>query len=229
MHSLIIPAYNEESNIKKTIDEYVSYFNKRIPDYEIIVICDGTDKTAEIVKDLIKKNKKIKLIVSQRRLGKGGAVYKGFDAAKGSTIGFTDADEGVKPEDYFKLLKMLKAYGCAIASRRVKGAKIFKNRPFAVRIASIIFNKTVNFMFNLGIKDTQCGAKVLKKNTYNTIKDKLKLSFFEFDVELLWRLKQQGYKIKEVPITWAHGEKSRTYLRNSPRLFFSLIKLRFGL
>ncbi|MBI2076290.1 MAG: glycosyltransferase [Candidatus Aenigmarchaeota archaeon] len=227
MFSLIIPAYNEEDGIRKILTNYSKYFKKHLTNYEIIVVCDGADKTVDIVRDIKRGNRKIRLLVFNKRLGKGGAVYAGFNAAKGSIIGFTDADLSVSPEDYFKLIKTINGHDCAIASRRAIGSKISTNRPLSIRVASVVFNKLVNLMFNLGVKDTQCGAKVLKKETYNKIKNKLKLTFFEFDVELLWRLKRNGYKIKEIPIVWSHGKQSKTYLRNSPRLLFSLLKLRF--
>lgn len=228
-HSLVIPAYNEEKIIGRLIKKYTFAFRRRFPSYEIIVIADGDDKTAKIVKAFSKTDRNIKILEFERRLGKGAAVHRGFDFAKGNTIGFTDADGSVSSEDYIHLVEQLDGCDCAIASRRADGARILRNRSFAVKTASFIFNKLVNLFFNLGIKDTQCGAKVLRRDAYDTVRGELRLAFFEFDVELLWRLKQHGFKINEVPITWTRGKKSGTYLRNSPRLLFSLIKLRLGL
>ena len=222
MNSIIIPAYNEEFRIKKTLEDYIKAF----PKSEFIIVCDGTDRTAEIVKSFSKNNIKIKVLVFNRRLGKGGAVYKGFDAAKGDTIGFTDSDESVKPSEYKKLLTYSKNYDCVIASRRVKGAKILNNRPWHIVLASITFNKIVNILFNIDIKDTQCGAKVMKKEVYEKIKKEFVLNGFEFDVELLWRIKKAGFSIKEVPIKWAHDPHSKTMVTNHPNLLYQIIKLR---
>ena len=223
MHSIIIPAYNEELRIRRTVKDYIKFFKG---DYEFIVVCDGNDKTAEIVKKMSKKDKRIRVITSKIRLGKGGGVYKGFDAAKGSTIGFTDADGGITPKEYRKLLSYIKDYDCVIASRRIKGSKITRNRPWHIIIVSFIFNRIVNLLFSLGIKDTQCGAKIMKKEVYNKIRNYIFLKGFEFDVELLWRIKKFGYTIKEAPIEWSHDLRSKTNVKNHPNLLYQIIKLR---
>ncbi len=224
MQSIVIPAYNEEQRISRTLEDY----SRAFPKAEIIVVCDGTDKTADIVSAFASRNKMVKLIVSGKRLGKGGAIYKGFDAAKGDIVGFTDSDEGVSPPDYRKLLDELRNYDCVIASRRAKGAKILRNRPWHIVFVSFVFNKIVNLLFSLGVKDTQCGAKVMKREVYGKIKKDLLLTGFEFDVELLWRVKKAGLSVKEVPITWTHDPRSKTNIRNHPNLLYQIIKLRFS-
>ena len=223
MHSIIIPAYNEELRIRRTVKDYTKFFKR---DYEFVVVCDGNDKTAEIVKKMSKYDKRIRVIISKKRLGKGGGIYKGFDSARGETIGFTDADEGVKPSEYKKLLSYLEEYDCTIASRRAKGSNIIKNRPWHIIVVSFIFNRMVNLLFDLGIKDTQCGAKIIKKYVYNSIKHDVFLKGFEFDVEFLWRIKKAGFKIKEVPIEWSHDPRSKTNVKNHPNLLYQTIRLR---
>ena len=223
MHSIIIPAYNEAARIKKTLKDYTNFFRGN---YEFIVVCDGTDKTSKIVRKIAKRDKRIRLIISKTRLGKGGGIYRGFDNTKGETIGFTDADDGVKPKEYKKLMSHLKDYDCIIASRRVKGARIIRNRPWHIAIVSFIFNKIVNLLFNLNIKDTQCGSKVMKKYAYESVKKELSLNGFEFDVELLWKLEKAGFSIKEIPITWTHDPRSKTNIKNHPNLLYQIIKLR---
>ena len=86
MISVIIPAYNEEDRIEKTLVEY-SKGLASLGDYEIIVVCDGSkDRTAEIA------SKYAKVLTFSNRLGKGGGVLEGFKVARGDIIGFTDAD-----------------------------------------------------------------------------------------------------------------------------------------
>jgi hypothetical protein len=81
-------------------------------------------------------------------------------------------------------------------------------------------------MFDLKIKDTQCGAKAFKKEVICQIIPLMKTKGFEFDVELLWRIKSRGYKIKEIPIVWRHDNRSTFKLRNSYKMLISLIKIR---
>src|SRR3989344_4425763 len=116
--SIIIPAYNEEDRIKKTLEEYVRYFKNY--NYEIIVIPNGCkDKTEEIVKSLSKKYKTIKYKTIKEAIGKGGAIKEGFNIANGKLVGFVDADLSTKPKDFEDLIKNMKEYDCIIASRYI--------------------------------------------------------------------------------------------------------------
>ena len=111
--SLVIPAYNEEDKIETTLSNYSNLFQ----DQEIIVVCDGTDNTQNIVRELSKKYPNIKLLNFEKRLGKGGGIIEGFKAAKGERIGFVDADESVEPDDVMKMFNLLSDVDGVISSR----------------------------------------------------------------------------------------------------------------
>lgn len=89
-----------------------------------------------------------------------------------------------------------------------------------------MFNILVNLLFGLGIRDTQCGAKVFKREVLDLLLPVFKTRGFEFDVELLWRIKNADFKIKEVPITWKHEEGSTFSLKYSSMMFLSLLRIR---
>lgn len=226
--SLIIPAYNEERRIGKTLGAYDKFLEKKFRDFEILVVFDGNDKTDEVVKRLSAKMKKIKLLKFRRRLGKGGGVIEGIKAAKGEIIGYTDADNSVPPDEYWKLVSALPGHSCVAASRYSKGALQVKSQSFANRFASRAWNLIVNLLFGLGMKDTQCGAKVFTKDVKKVV-HKMKSTDFSFDVELLWRMKKFG-KIKEQSVKWTHVEEdSKTRLSNSAGMLLSVLKVRlFG-
>ena len=226
MHlSVIIPAYNEEKRIIPVINNFLDSFS----DIEIIIVNNGSmDNTTNLINRNYKNNKRIKLLDFKEKLGKGGAIIEGMKIAKGEFMGFSDADQAVMPEDFKKLIKYLKFYDCAVGSRRVKGADIKLKQSLKRRISSRIFNIIVNLIFNLKIKDTQCGAKVFRKNVIEKILPKLKIKDFAFDIDLLYNAKLLGYKIKEVPVNWKHQEGSKFSLTNAPRMFLSLLRLRFN-
>jgi len=226
--SLVIPAHNEEKRIKKVLELYISYFSKNYSEYEIIVICDGYDDTAKIVRNISNKNNYINLFKFTTKLGKGGGIIEGFKRVTGEIIGFIDADGSVNPSDFGKLITELEKVDCAIASRRLFESKITKKHPLKRRVSSRVFNILVNIMFGLGIKDTQCGAKVFKKDVIKKVLPKIKSRGFEFDVELLWRIKREGFLIKEVPIEWQHKDGSTFSLKYAPEMFVNLLKRRFG-
>jgi len=220
--SLVIPAYNEEDKIETTLSNYSNLFQ----DQEIIVVCDGTDNTQNIVRELSKKYPNIKLLNFEKRLGKGGGIIEGFKAAKGERIGFVDADESVEPDDVMKMFNLLSDVDGVISSRYLKDSKILVKQPLRRRFASRIFNIIVRVIFGLHFKDTQCGAKVFRKEAIEDVFSELKTKGFELDVELLWRLRKKGYKIMEFPITWKHSESSSFSLSNAPKMFFLLLKVR---
>jgi len=222
--SLVIPAYNEEDRIKTVLSRYANHFH--LQDQEIIVVCEGTDSTRNIVKKLSKKCPNVKLLSFEKRLGKGGGIIEGFKAAKGERIGFADADESVEPDDIKKMFDLLSRVDGVIASRKLKESRILVKQPLKRRIASKIFNILVRMFFGLNFKDTQCGAKVFRKEAIKNVLVELNTKGFEFDVELLWRLKNKGYKVIEFPITWKHSEGSNFSLSNAPKMFFSLLKVR---
>ena len=222
--SIIIPAYNEESRIEAVLTKYCDHFSN----WEKIVVCDGTDSTP-IVRKISKKQPNIKLLNFEKRLGKGGAIIKNFKAADGDKIGFVNADESVEPYDIKRMFDLLPEVDVMIASRRLKKSKILVSPHLKRRIASKIFNIIlVRMIFGLDFRDTQCGAKVFKKEAIKDVLDKLNTKGFEFDVELLWKLKKKGYKIIEFPITWKHCDGSSFRLSYALKMFFSLIKARFN-
>ncbi|KCZ71869.1 glycosyl transferase [Candidatus Methanoperedens nitroreducens] len=223
--SLIIPAYNEEKRINKVISSYSFFLDKKY-DYELIVVCDGDDNTPRIVQGMMADNPRIKLLEFSERQGKGGAILQGLRESCGEVVGFVDSDEAVSPGEFERLIDALDCTDCAIASRRVKGAQISVNQPLKRRISSRMFNILVNLLFGLGIRDTQCGAKVFKREVLDLLLPVFKTRGFEFDVELLWRIKNADFKIKEVPITWKHEEGSTFSLKYSSMMFLSLLRIR---
>ena len=223
MYSIIIPAYNESDRIKSVLMSYAAELSGQ----EIIVVFDGQDTTPDIVEDVAERCPDIRLLTFHKRLGKGGAIIEGFKAARGDKIGFVDADESVSPKDLKGMFETLGEVDGVIASRRLPTSKIIVKQPFRRRLASKGFNMLVRTLFGLPFKDTQCGAKVFIRRAICDIIGELETSGFEIDVEILWRLKNKGYRVVEYPITWSHSEGSKFKLSNSFAMFSSLIKIRF--
>ncbi|NJD76131.1 MAG: glycosyltransferase family 2 protein [Candidatus Methanoperedens sp.] len=220
--SLVIPAYNEENRIKNVMTRYLNFF----PDFEIIVVCDGTDNTASIVKEFMDKYAQIKLLEFNERLGKGKGIIEGMKIARGNNIGFVDSDESIDPGDVGKMVDTLSGSDGVIASRRLKQSRIIIKQSLMRRISSRAFNILVNIIFNLGFEDTQCGAKFFRRGAICDVLNDMKTKEFEFDVELLWKLKKKGYNVVEYPITWKHSEGSSFSLFNGPKMIFSLLRVR---
>ncbi|MFJ8219893.1 glycosyltransferase [Bacillus cereus] len=205
--SIIIPTYNDGKVIADTVAEVLTLMsNINIP-FEILVVFDGSnDKSYQFINKLRKDNQEIRNISYQENSGKGAAVTVGFSNAKGDYIAFIDSDNSLSLQSFKDMLEMIiegdKQYDCIVASRYSEYKNI--KQPFVRKISGKTFNKIVNLMFKLDIKDTQCGGKIFSKQAVDYILKNTTIKGFSFDVEYLNIIKKQGLKIKEFPVAWEH-------------------------
>lgn len=231
--SIVIPAYNEEKIIARTLETYGLYFQKLkkqgILDFEIIVVLNGCrDRTLEAAMSVKKRLKEIKVVEIQEA-GKGLAIIKGFNEAleTGSElIGFVDADMATLPEDFYYLFKRINNYDGVIASRWIRGS-IVKKRTLKRRVLSRGFNFIVRGLFLFGHRDTQCGAKLFKKEVIEKIVDKLRLTQWAFDINILHLCKKYGFSVIEVPTKWIDKQGSKINTTRTPiQMLLGSIRLR---
>lgn len=224
-HSLIIPAYNEKDRIIGFFDD-IDIF-----DGELIVVCDGTDGTADIVDGIAARRKdlNIRCLRFVQRLGKGGGIIAGFLAAQAPLIGYCDADgsTSIKEMNYL-FLSLRPSIAGVIGSRWLPESTLKVPQSILRRIESRMLNFIVRVMFGMDYKDTQCGAKVFKKSAIDTVLPKMISRGFEFDIELLWRLRNAGYRVIEVPITWQNREDSRVRKWDMIRMVVGLVMVRMS-
>lgn len=194
-YSIIIPAYDEERNIIECVN--------RIPnlkrDYEIIIVNDGSkDRTAERVKEIMKKNKRIRFIDYKNNNGKGYATKLGLDASKKEVLMILDADMTVKPEDLPLFIEPFESK----TAEFVNGTRmVYRMEDEAMRPINIFGNKIFSIIFsyllNQNVTDTLCGTKCIFKKDYNRIKMEDK-AWPDFD--LLFGAAKLNLKIVEMPI-----------------------------
>ena len=232
-HTIVIPAYNEEARIEETVRAYASYVREFMDatQTEILIIVNGSeDRTTEIAHHLANEIDCVRAWDTPARMGKGGAVFKGFELAKGEILSFSDADNATTPPELRKLLDAVEGGAdAAIASRWLPTSKQLIPQPFTRRILSRIFNLIVRILFFLPYTDTQCGAKAFTRKSIETVRNQIKTSGWSFDVALIWRLRQAGFNVVEVPIEWSDNSRSRLRVHSDgPSMLVELIKLRFG-
>jgi len=227
--SIVIPAHNEEKRIGRMLDAYLAYFPEKYgEDVEFIVVVNAsTDDTAGFIEVYQEKWPHLHLLVEPRRVGKGGAVRLGFAAAKGDLIGFVDADGATPPHAFDDLVEKIGDDDAVIASRWCKGAKVVIKQTTRRRIASRCFNIVVRVLFGLNISDTQCGAKLIKREALRVVAAQLGVSQWAFDVDLLFQLKRAGFAIRELPSEWHDVRGSSIRLaRHGSGMLAALIRLR---
>lgn len=222
--SIIIPAYNEAERITNTINSIYSEFKN---DIEVIVVSNGSvDGTCKIVRPLSKKFKNLKYLEYKKRVGKGKAITKGLEIAKGNKMGFLDADDAFDIKGINYLISLLdEGYDCAIASKW-KGQS-FNEVPetFFRKILSRIWNLLVRIIIGLNYYDTQGGAKFLTKKAYQKINNDFICSGFEFDVELLLKLKKSNCKVKEVFIDNKCTKESKFKYKYMLPMLYNLFRI----
>ena len=209
--SLVVPAFNEEMRIGKTLVNIKEYLRKRGISSEIIVVNDGSsDKTDEVVNNLSEND--IILISLLKNQGKGFAIKKGIESARGKYILFTDADNSTPIEEFDKFLNIINKgndFDILMGSRYLdKDSVLIKQSKYRVLIS-----RMGNFFIQLflldGVKDTQCGFKLFKTSVAKDIFSFQKVKRFGFDIEAIVVAKNLGYTFKEIPVAWMNAEGSR--------------------
>ena len=222
--SLVIPAYNEENRIRPLFDAIGRF------DGELIVVCDGTDGTAGVVEEIARTRTEltIRCLTFNHRLGKGGGVIAGLAAARAPLVGFFDADGSTTIAEMMRLFSCLADNDGAIGSRWVDGSTVRVRQGILRRLESRSFNLLIRCLFGLSFHDTQCGAKVFRKTAIDRVLPAMVSRGFEFDVELLWRLRRAGSRVIEVPIEWQNKGDSRVRKQDMARMVAGLFRVRLG-
>ena len=225
--TLVIPAWNDQHRLDRTLRRYVPAFEAAGKDFEIVVVTDGcTDGTKSVVEQMADRG--VRLLEFPDRLGKGAAIFEGLDVAQYDRLGFADADGPISPQDVLRVVGALDHSDCAIASRRVGGASLRVRRPFMRDTLSRGWNLLVRGTLFLPFHDTQCGVKFLRRSAYDRVREKAKqFRDWAFDVGLLVLLHRAKRSIIEVPVSWSEEEGSKfNVIRDAPRMLRSLVGIR---
>ena len=238
--SIVIPAYNEETNIRLgALDKVVRYLDKQKYTWEVIIVDDGsTDMTKRLLSEFTEVNNGFTVIYNSHQ-GKAATVITGLMAATGDIILFSDLDQATPLNQVEKLLPWFEqGFDVVIGSRSTerKGAPLLRQ----IMATGFMFLRS-NILGLHGIIDTQCGFKAFRKEVAHTIFKKLKLYGLHehavngsrvtagFDIEVLFLTKRLGYKIKEVPVEWHYVETRRVNpIRDSFQGLLDIICIRIG-
>ena len=220
--SVIIPAFNEEAVIGNTVKEIKDFLSANFYSFEIIIVDDASsDRTLEIVNQL----KNIRVLRNLTNHGKGYTVAKGVQVARGEMILFMDADNSTPIKELKAVLPYIEDYHLVIGSRALSDSVILKRQSFI----KVWLGRSGNFLIQLfilpGIKDTQCGFKLFRKEI-KSLFDKLTIDDWGFDFELLFLARRHNFQIKEVPITWTNNEQSKVTLFGYIKTLVQVFKVR---
>jgi len=228
--SIVIPCFNEEQRLPRTIEHIERYLDGKDLLYELVLVDDGSvDGTRMIMDAAAERHASVRVESLPRNRGKGRALAVGVDAAKGDEILVTDADLSTPIDELDKLQAALNnGAGVAIASRALRGSRVEISQPIYRVLMGKVFNLIVQAVLLPGIWDTQCGFKLFRADVAHRVFAGLTTDGFGYDPEVLYRARKQGVKIAEVPVVWRNSAPTKVSpIRSSVDMLKHVVRLRF--
>ncbi|HYL08830.1 MAG TPA: dolichyl-phosphate beta-glucosyltransferase [Candidatus Udaeobacter sp.] len=228
--SVVVPCYNEEQRLPRTIDQIERYLGGRQLQYELVLVDDGSgDGTRRVMDAAAALNRSVRVEALPHNRGKGRALATGVGAATGERILLTDADLSTPIEELPKLEAALDSgAGVAIASRALRGSRVEVSQPIYRVAMGKAFNLLVQAVLLPGIWDTQCGFKLFRADVAHRVFAGLITDGFGYDPEVLYRARRQGVKIAEVPVVWRNSAPTKvSALSSSFDMFKHVLRVRF--
>jgi dolichyl-phosphate beta-glucosyltransferase len=228
--SIVIPCYNEEERLPRTIEQIERYLDGKDFSYELILVDDGsTDGTRLVMDAAAERNPLVRLEALPRNRGKGRALAEGVAVARGAQILVTDADLSTPIEELEKLRAELdRGAGVAIASRALRASRVEVSQPIYRVLMGKAFNLLVQAVLLPGIWDTQCGFKLFRSDVAHEAFAALTTDGFGYDPEVLYRAKKRGVRIAEVPVVWRNSAPTKVSpIKSSLDMFKHVVRIRF--
>lgn len=209
--SIVIPCYNEEQRLPRTLDRIEQYMEGRPMSHELILVDDGSaDGTRLIMDAAADRHPAVRVEALPHNCGKGRALAVGVAAAIGAEILVTDADLSTPIEELEKLQAAIDAgAGVAIASRAVRGSRVELSQPLYRVVMGKVFNLIVQLLLLPGIWDTQCGFKLFRAEVAHAAFAALTTDGFGYDPEVLYHARKRGVTIAEVPVVWRNSAPTK--------------------
>lgn len=193
--SVFFPLYNEEGNVKNSVEKAIKVLETLKIDYEILLINDGSkDDTGKIADNLVKENPKIRAIHHQQNLGYGEALKSGFYNSKYDTIVYTDGDGQFDFSEINKFLEKIEGHDLVIGYRIKRQDPLFR----------ILFKQgwqlSLLLFFGLTLKDVDCGFKMLRKKVLEKIPHLESSRGAMINAEITIKAKKYGFRVGQVGV-----------------------------
>ena len=230
-YSIIIPAFNESARIPATLESVVACIRERGWRAEVIVVNDGSrDATAELVRAFARSAPEVRLIENQGNRGKGFSVRAGMLQALGEVVLFTDSDLSAPIEEAERLFAAIaEGADIAIGSRWLESARQTHRQPLYRQLFGRCFNAVTRAVMGLHFADTQCGIKAFTRAAAQNVFQLQTIERWGFDPEILFIALKRGYRVVEVPVSWAHDERSRiSYLKDGLKMLEEIAMIRWN-
>jgi glycosyltransferase involved in cell wall biosynthesis len=230
-YSIVIPAYNESQRITRSLDRVLAYIAEQNWTAEVIVVNDGSrDNTSDIVRSYAQRHPIVRLIENPGNKGKGYSVRNGMLHASGDLLLFSDADLSSPIEEAAKLFSAIsRGADVVMGSRWLRAELQTERQPLYRQLFGRIFNLLLRIFLGIKFKDTQCGFKAFTRRAATAIFARQRIERWGFDPELIFLANKFGFSIAEVPVQWAHDDRSKiSPLRDGLHMFSEILRVRWN-
>jgi glycosyltransferase involved in cell wall biosynthesis len=211
--SVFFPAYNDSGTIASMVIRAVRAASELTPDYEIIVVDDGSvDATAEIADELARTYPHVRVVRHQRNRGYGGALQTGFRSATKELVFYTDGDAQYDPAELGLLWASL-----TDAADLVNGYKISRSDPLHRIILGRLYHHIVSVLFGLTVRDVDCDFRLMRRSIFDRIH--LEKTSGVICLEMMKKIEDAGFRIVEVPVHHYHRAFGKSQFFNFRRIF----------
>jgi glycosyltransferase involved in cell wall biosynthesis len=210
--SVFFPAYNDSGTIASMVIRAVQAASQLTPDYEVIVVNDGSrDATAQIADELAEKYPRVRVVHHPVNRGYGGALQTGFRSATKELIFYTDGDAQYDPAELADLWKSLTP-----EADMVNGYKISRSDPLHRIVIGRLYHYIVATMFGLSVRDVDCDFRLMRRSIFDRIE--LRKTSGVICLEMMKKIEDAGFRIVEVPVHHYHRAFGRSQFFNFRRI-----------
>lgn len=210
--SVFFPAYNDSGTIASMVIRAVQAASQVTPDYEVIVVNDGsTDATAQIADELASKYPHVRVVHHPTNRGYGGALQTGFRSATKDLIFYTDGDAQYDPAELVDLWTHLTP-----EADLVNGYKISRSDPLHRIVIGRLYHHIVSILFGLTVRDVDCDFRLMRRSIFERID--LRKTSGVICLEMMKKIQDAGFRIVEVPVHHYHRAFGKSQFFNVPRI-----------
>ena len=217
--SVFFPAYNDAGTIASMVVSARMTVRELTDDFEIVVVNDGSrDHTADVLAELASIIPELRVVQHEKNQGYGGALRTGFASATKELVFYTDGDAQYDPREVKALVEAMDD-----GVDFVNGYKIGRSDPVHRIIVGRLYHWTVRIAFGLKLRDVDCDFRLFRKNIFDRVA--LTKSSGAICVELMKKVQDAGYSIREVPVHHYHRAYGKSQFFNFPRVIRTLYDL----
>lgn len=227
--SLVIPAYNEEQRLPRTLDTALAWIDSAGIDAEVVVVDDGSsDATGDLARSRLRERRH-QVLVHERNRGKGAGLRTGMVAARGEYVLFSDADLSTPIDEAARFLEAHdEGAPVVIGTRKSAGANVLEHQNPVRENMGKVYTWLSSVLICPGVTDFTCGFKSFRRDACREIFSRVREDGWAYDSEVLYLARKLGYEVREVPVRWSNDPSSRVnLLRDTLGSAAGLLRIRY--